>query len=252
MNRKIPAYLQVYSHLRSAIEDGTYHVSEKLPSEAEMEKAYAVSRITIRRAIDLLSSDGYVYVRQGLGTIVASRSMNTSNYVTSFTDQLCAAGYTPSAKYIHASRCLIPEPIAALMGVPDAQEAVCVQRLLLASAHPIALMTSYLMPDIVPGLEQYPLAFTSLSAFLAETYGITIDVSRDVVSACTADMSQAAMLEIPVGSPLIYLNRVSFSDGMPILGDIVFINARMFALSFNLMGKCPQLPKKARLTNSAV
>ena len=123
--------------MKRAIEEERYRAGEKMPSETELEKMYGVSRITIRKAIDLLKNDGYVYVKQGLGTIVASASMYNSNYVTSFTDGLRAAGYVPSAKDITISHALIPAAIAHAMDVPEDRDMICVQRLQMADGKPL-------------------------------------------------------------------------------------------------------------------
>jgi GntR family transcriptional regulator len=86
MAGKIPIYLQIYSFLRKAIEDNQYKIGELLPPEPELEKKYNVSRITIRKAMNLLANDGYVFIKQGFGTIVAFPSMQKPSYVTSFTE----------------------------------------------------------------------------------------------------------------------------------------------------------------------
>ena len=83
--------------------------------------------------------------------------------------------------------------------------------------------------------------FTSLYRFLEEQYNIRIDTSRDFISARTADLAQATTLNIPVGSPLIYVIRISFAEGVPILGDIAYINGYMHHFSFNRSGRSPRI-----------
>jgi len=237
----IPIYIQVYTKLKHTIEDGEYRAGGKMPSESELEKMFGVSRITVRKAIELLKNDGFVYVKQGLGTIVASPSMYNSNYVTSFTEQLRVAGYSPSAKNITISHALIPATIARAMGVSEDRDMICVQRLQMADDKPIAIMSNYILPELVPNLDKGTAEFTSLYRYLEENYNININTSRDFITARTADLAQAHLLQIPVGSPLIYVVRVSFADGQPVLGDIVYINAYMHEFSFNCAGKAPYL-----------
>lgn len=241
----IPIYIQVYTKLKRAIEEGKYRAGGKMPSESELEKMFGVSRITVRKAIELLRNDGLVHVKQGLGTIVASPSMYNSNYVTSFTEQLRAAGYTPSAKNITVSHAMIPPAIARAMGVSEDRDMICVQRLQMADDKPIAIMSNYILPELVPNLDKGPVVFTSLYRYLEEHYNIIINTSRDFITARTADLAQAHLLQVPVGFPLIYVVRVSFSDGQPVLGDIVYINAYMHEFSFNCVGKAPYLPTES-------
>ena len=126
MVSKVPLYIQLYNRLRIDIENGVYSPGERLPSEVELEAKYNTSRITIRKAISLLANDGYVSVRQGLGTIVASPTMYNTNFVTSLTEQLREAGYVPSARDIHVSREYAPPEIADAMGITCSKEMICV------------------------------------------------------------------------------------------------------------------------------
>jgi GntR family transcriptional regulator len=238
---KIPIYLQIYGNLRKAIELNEYLPGQLLPSEPELEKRYGVSRITVRRAIELLANDGYVSAKQGVGTIVAYPSMQKPSYVTSFSEMLSENGYNPSSKNIHLSFVQPSKDIIDLMGSPGLSELVCIQRLQLADEEPIGIMTNYIRPEAVPGIEARELNFTSLYAFLEREYHIIINTSRDIITARVADLAQAAMLKISVGSPLIFLKRISFADGYPILVDVVYINAYKHSFSFNLVGRPPIL-----------
>lgn len=65
-------YRQVYDALRAQIVDGRYAVGDKLPSEGELSEEYSVSSITVKRALDLLRTDGLIVRRPRLGTFVTS------------------------------------------------------------------------------------------------------------------------------------------------------------------------------------
>ena len=57
-----PLYQQIYDDLKQSIKDGEYKVNQKIPSETELSQQYSVSRITVRRAIEDLCSDGYLTI----------------------------------------------------------------------------------------------------------------------------------------------------------------------------------------------
>lgn len=65
-------YKQVYDALRERITSGRYAVGDKLPSEGELSEEYSVSAITVKRALDLLRTDGFIVRRPRLGTFVTS------------------------------------------------------------------------------------------------------------------------------------------------------------------------------------
>ena len=56
----IPAYKEVYSKLKEELKEGIYPAGSLLPTESELEKIFHVSRTTIRKAISILSLEGYV------------------------------------------------------------------------------------------------------------------------------------------------------------------------------------------------
>ncbi|RME67622.1 MAG: GntR family transcriptional regulator, partial [Alphaproteobacteria bacterium] len=65
-----PLYHQIYVLMREKIISGVYHDGSLIPSEHELEKMFGVSRITAKRALDELASEGLVTRRRGRGTTV--------------------------------------------------------------------------------------------------------------------------------------------------------------------------------------
>ena len=66
--KNAPLYQQIYDEIKDAIEKGVYAPKERIPSELELAEQYDVSRITVRRAVEELCSDGYLVKQQGRGT----------------------------------------------------------------------------------------------------------------------------------------------------------------------------------------
>ncbi|AVP61992.1 MULTISPECIES: trehalose operon repressor [Clostridium] len=63
-------YLTIYNEISNKIENNKIQSGEKLPSENEMMKEYNVSRDTIRKALNLLESNGYIQKVKGKGSFV--------------------------------------------------------------------------------------------------------------------------------------------------------------------------------------
>ncbi|MDD3411497.1 MAG: GntR family transcriptional regulator [Eubacteriales bacterium] len=68
--RKAFLYMDVYEQLRQSITAGELKPEEKLMSEEDMALKYHVSRITVKKALELLKDDGYIDRVQGRGTFV--------------------------------------------------------------------------------------------------------------------------------------------------------------------------------------
>lgn len=75
MSKKIPLYASVLDAVKQRIIDGNYPIDSLLPTETELEKEFNVSKITIRKAIEILENEGYVKKQSGKGTTVISNSL---------------------------------------------------------------------------------------------------------------------------------------------------------------------------------
>ena len=69
-------YLQLYATITAAIGDGSYTSGDKLPTELELAEQYAVSRQTVRQALELLERNGLISKVQGSGSYVSSRAQH--------------------------------------------------------------------------------------------------------------------------------------------------------------------------------
>jgi GntR family transcriptional repressor for pyruvate dehydrogenase complex len=69
---------QVIAQVRELISGGTYHLGDKLPTEAELSTMFGVGRSTIREAMRVLANRGLVDIKHGEGTFVAAQSIHES------------------------------------------------------------------------------------------------------------------------------------------------------------------------------
>ena len=72
---KSPKYQKVFDALASQIESGRFKTGDRLPSEAELERTFGASRITVGRAVRDLQLAGLVERRAGSGSYVRARSV---------------------------------------------------------------------------------------------------------------------------------------------------------------------------------
>ena len=64
----IPEYAKIYNVLKREIISGEFSPGDQIPPEPDLCERFGVSRITVRRAVQTLAQEGYVSVRQGIGT----------------------------------------------------------------------------------------------------------------------------------------------------------------------------------------
>ncbi|WP_338553461.1 GntR family transcriptional regulator [Paenibacillus sp. KS-LC4] len=75
MNALKPRYEQMYLMLREKIQIGDYTVGDRIPSEKELMEEFSVSRITSKKALDMLVQDGYIMRQPGRGSFVIEHAM---------------------------------------------------------------------------------------------------------------------------------------------------------------------------------
>ncbi|PZD88002.1 FadR family transcriptional regulator [Bacilli bacterium] len=76
-NKKL--YIQIYSQILSEIQQGSFKVGDKLPTERELCEQFGVSRAPVRQALSALELNGYIYSRQGEGVYVQNNNVDTEN-----------------------------------------------------------------------------------------------------------------------------------------------------------------------------
>lgn len=93
MKRKTVLYIEVAEQIKADIINGKYPVGSFLPTEAELEQLFKVSKITVRRAIEMLATEELVEKKSGKGTTVLSNQpYNKLSKSGTFTEYLNASG----------------------------------------------------------------------------------------------------------------------------------------------------------------
>ena len=68
--KKEPLYLKIYNDLLQGMQQGTYPAGSRLPSEKELSQQYEVSRITSKKALEMLSDRNLIARMPGKGSYV--------------------------------------------------------------------------------------------------------------------------------------------------------------------------------------
>ena len=99
MAENLPVYIQIHDQIKANIENETYKIGDRLPSERELAKQFGVSRMTLRQAIQTLADEGILERKIGSGTYVARQKVQEKmSGTTSFTEIMRSLGRVPSSK----------------------------------------------------------------------------------------------------------------------------------------------------------
>lgn len=213
---KTPLYKQLKVSLRKYIEENLVE-GDVLPIEPEIEKMYGVSRITVRRTIDELVTDGVVKKIQGKGTFVESKSIvQTAGTITSWTEEMQRQGKEIQTENTVLMEMEPTQKLKKKLQLSSNEKILCLKRIRLANGEPIAIMINYMRAKYVPGLLEKGLQGESLYETLEEEYAIRLSKANERIQARNASDFEAIELRIPPQSALLHLTRVSYlEDGTP-------------------------------------
>lgn len=201
-NEPTPLYFQLQEDIKKDIDNGVYKVNEMIPTEKELQELYAVSRITVRKAIEGLVFEGILQKKQGIGTIVCKRRIaeNTAS-LKSFSEKFAEQGFEVGTKVLEVSRIASSERIARHLKIKPGAEVIYVKRIRLVEEEPIALFSNYLRADLGP--TEFDDYSGSLFELLEEKYNIDIYYSERTIFASETPEEVAELLKVKIGTPII-------------------------------------------------
>lgn len=204
---------RVYLLLKDRITRGEYPEGTALPGEQRLAQEFDVSRVTIRRALDVLHSDALIEKRPGSGTIVRSGhpAAILAGDFTTLMPQLIEMSLTTEARLLSYAYSQPSQAVAKAMGLDPGARVQTAVRVRLIEGAPFSHLTTHVPEHIARNYSETDLATTPLFRLL-ERSGVRIDTASQTVSAALASPEVAEALEIPVGGPLLTIERVVRDD----------------------------------------
>ena len=209
-NLAIPLYHQLQNILKAEIETGRLRADERLPSEQELAERFQVSKITVRQALTELAQSGYIRREQGRGTFVARRKFDEGpRELTSFTEEMRRHSLSATSRILQQIEINADAHVADALQLSADSPVLSLKRLRLANGEPLSVQTAYIPAALVPGLRLDD--GMSLYEVLQRQYRLYPARARETYVAALADQATAELLDIPVGSPVFGVERVTFS-----------------------------------------
>lgn len=205
-------YQTIADDLRHRIEAGEYGTGRLLPSEAELSGTYGASRVTVRRALELLREEGLVDSRQGFGWFVATDPVRQNlARLGTIESQLAEEGIESTRRVLDFRFAKAPARVRQVLGTDTVLR---VRRLNLADGAPFALVTVWCPEELGAELSR---ADVERSPFY-ELIPVPLGGAVQTIGAAAASAAEAEQLHVPVGSPVLRCERITCAaDGGPVL-----------------------------------
>lgn len=204
-------YQEIADILRRQIVAGEYGPGEVLPSEAGLVAKHHASRVTIRKALELLKADGLVDARQGSGWFVAAEPVpQPLTGLATIEAQLAASGRRSERRIIEFGFGAAPPHVGPLLG----PRVLITKRVNLADDQPFARVTVWCREDLGAELSLADVERSSFYALLPQLLGR----ASQTIGAASASADDARLLGVAQHSPVLVVKRTTFdADGRPVL-----------------------------------
>ncbi|MEO8857055.1 MAG: GntR family transcriptional regulator [Burkholderiaceae bacterium] len=217
----LPKYHQIYLVLREQLAEGQF--VDGLPAELVLSKQFGAGRVTVRRALEQLASEGLIIRQAGRGTRPApNKSGGTSGHLdpapgerptrlTGLLEKIVSMSMRTTVKVLEWRTVAASEPVAHALRLPPHSKVQKGVRRRSLPIGPLSYITTYVPEDLASHFGRRELARKPILRLLEES-GVDLGRAHQTVSARQADAVVAAQLGVAVGTALLSVHRVVFDS----------------------------------------
>ena len=206
----IPLYKQLYQVIEKQIADGALKAGDQILTEAELSEKYGVSRITVRKALELLVEADILVKRQGVGAFVAEKKVHRRiEAIMGFT-QNCVAERKTAGAHLLAAELVDPSVVdIENLHLKSKEKVIRILRLRLSDGVPVIL-------EVYRFSQRYAFLMgedltTSIYQMLTD-HGISLAHGTSEIEICYADSETSRLLEVPEGEALLLTKNLVFNE----------------------------------------
>jgi len=236
VDNSVPLYYQLATILREQIISGRYVIGDKLPTEADLVQQYAVSRATVRGALQNLTDEGLIRREAGRGTFVSGMPEFTGTMKMDGTlNGLIAMGLATSPKLVDLQKVTVTTHQAEVLGMEPGTPALRAYRVRYYEDHPYCYIINTLPLEIGNKLSKSDWESGSILKHLQAKHHIQLGDADEYVRATIADANLARWLQVRIGAPLLQVEYlIRDADGKPVETPIIFYRSDLHAFTLRL------------------
>ncbi len=210
-NSPLPLHVQVEELLRKIIQEPEYQKGKLLPKEVEMANELGISRNTLRQATNKLVYEGLLFRKKGVGTRVAKQVDSKAKNWLSFTQEMKAKGIEVVNYNINITWEAPSEEIRNFFTLENGNKVLKMERLRGGKDGPFVFFVSYFHPRIgLTGEEDFS---RPLYEILSSEHSVIAKLSKEEISAISADLPLSKMLGMGKGEPILKRKRFVYDPG---------------------------------------
>jgi len=208
MDYRMPLYIQLQDIIVKKIEEKKYLPGEAIPSERKMAEAYGVNRMTVKRAVNKLVEQEYLYRKPGAGTFVAKRDnkkidLDYANEVgnTGISAIFREKGIKIFNKVLGTGELCDSRYINYKLGMKEGETVWGLHRVRIGDDVPVAVEYTYVPKKFFADIENFDFAKVSLYDYM-ESYGhLPVQFIQNLII-CDANEKIADLLNVKKGTAI--------------------------------------------------
>lgn len=215
----LPKYHRIYLVLREQLQEGRF--AQGLPAELVLSRQFGAGRVTVRRALQQLASDGLIIRQAGRGTrpaqndtanpagLLDRNGSNRPSRLTGLLEKIVSASLRTTVKVLEWRTISASASVAQALQVPLGSKVKKGVRRRSLPNGPLSHITTYVPEPLARGFGRRELAQKPILRLLEES-GVELGRAYQTVSARQADAAVAAQLEVAVGTALLAVHRLVY------------------------------------------
>ncbi|HIY91868.1 GntR family transcriptional regulator [Companilactobacillus sp. HBUAS56275] len=226
--KETPKYVIVANRLRQQILEKEYQINEQLPQETSIAKSLNVSRITVRKALDILVNEGLIYRIQGSGTFVKDNQPGEGVQNKQSLEIFDFNKYSVKLINFGVSK---PSPtVMDQMNINQFDLTYEIERLIMNGKTIVALQNIFMPVKIIQGMQMDSL-MGSMYDFVEKELDLNIDSAIRTVSSEISNDDTSRLLDLTKPEPLLTVEQRSFLDNGQIFEyAYTYIRSSQFSL----------------------
>jgi GntR family transcriptional regulator len=236
LRKRVPLYIQIETLLKSKILTGALNEGDRLPSEMELSKQFGVSPLTVRQALSSLVAEGYLDRKPGRGTIIKRESEEKIVLrLSGKMDDLLSLGMKTETRVLKSGVIQGPDKAISSLRLNQGDPIFFVEKIRYWKGIPFMVVEEYVPEFLLETLPKNKNLLKSLFFILTQRKGIVLKEATQTIESSIADQRIASLLQIEMGLPLFYIERIFYNEnGPPVFFQITHAHAEHFKFSVHL------------------
>jgi GntR family transcriptional regulator len=211
--KHIPLYIQLKDELVTKIKEGVWTVDSQIPTEKALMEEYEVGRATVREAVSLLVSEGYISKKHGIGTFVARKQPSIGfEPLISLTYSLKARGIEGRNVVVNSGITIPDKKLSQKARWKNIDRCFYLKRLRYVESRPIAIEDSYFCGKADYIRERFDLT-GSLAKIILEDLNLTITKVDQSIVPRLASQEEQEELKLEEDTLILDLERWIYIEG---------------------------------------